>query len=82
MNWNDEDVVPYSFNYFYKIDYYLLNYGDFMKNFSNYKSENKKEKINFSEKKDYCVKSLVEVNSFLCNLKKAKIALCLFKWFK
>ena len=42
----------------------------------------KKNKINFGEKKDCCVKSLVEVNSFLCNLKKAKIALCLFKLFK
>ena len=53
-----------------------------MENFSNYRGENKKKKFKFSEKKDCCVKSLKEVNSFLCNMKKAKIALCLFKWFK
>lgn len=53
-----------------------------MENFPNYREKNKKKKINISEKKDCCVKSLVEVNSFLCNLKKAKIAFCLFKWFK
>ena len=53
-----------------------------MENFSNYRGENKKKKINIGQKKDCCVKSLVEVNSFLCNLKKAKIALCLFKWLK
>lgn len=53
-----------------------------MENFSSYRGENKKKKRNFNEKKDCCVKSLVEVNSFLCNLKKAKIALCLYKWFK
>ena len=53
-----------------------------MDNFLNQRGENKNKKINIVEKKDCCVKSLVEVNSFLCNLKKAKIALCLFKWFK
>ena len=53
-----------------------------MDKFLNYRGKNKKKKINFGEKKNCCVKSLVEVNSFLCNLKKAKIALCLFKWFK
>lgn len=53
-----------------------------MENFSKIKLENKNKKINIGEKKDCCIKSLVEVNSFLCNLKKAKIALCLFKWFK
>lgn len=53
-----------------------------MGDFSNYRGKNKKKKFNLGEKKDCCVKSLVEVNSFLCNLKKAKIALCLFKWFK
>ena len=53
-----------------------------MENFSNYRDENKNKKINFIEKKDCCLKSLKDVNSFLCNLKKAKIALCLFKWFK
>ena len=53
-----------------------------MENFPNYREKDKNKKINFGEKKDCCVKSLVEINSFLCNLKKAKIALCLFKWFK
>ena len=53
-----------------------------MENFSSYRGEDKKKKINFGEKKDCCVKSLKEVNSFLCNIKKAKIALCLFKWFR
>ena len=53
-----------------------------MQNISNYRGENKNKKNNFIEKKDCCLKSLTEVNSFLCNIKKAKIALCLFKWFK
>lgn len=53
-----------------------------MENFPNHREENKKNKIKFNEKKDCCVKSLKEVNCFLCNIKKAKIALCLFKWFK
>lgn len=53
-----------------------------MENFSNYRGENKKKRFKFCEKKDCCVKSLKEVNSFLCNIKKAKIAFCLFKWFK
>lgn len=53
-----------------------------MEKFPNCRKENKNKKINFIEKKDYCIKSLVEVNSFLCNIKKAKIAICLFKWFK
>lgn len=53
-----------------------------MENFPNYRNENKKERINFTEKKDCCIKSLKEVNCFLCNIKKAKIAFCLFKWFK
>lgn len=53
-----------------------------MENLPNYRDENKKNKINFIEKKDYCIKSLKDVNCFLCNIKKAKIALCLFKWFK
>lgn len=53
-----------------------------MENFSSQINNNNKKKFNFSKKKDCCISSLIEVNSFLCNLKKAKIALCLFKWFK
>lgn len=53
-----------------------------MEIFSNSRGNDNNKKFNFSKKKDCCVKSLREVNSFLCNIKKAKIALCLFKWFK
>lgn len=53
-----------------------------MENFSSHNGKNNKNKFNFKQKKDCCVKSLKEINSFLCNVKKAKIALCLYKWFK
>jgi len=51
-----------------------------MDNNTNKKINNKK--FIFSKKKDCCLQSLNDVNLFLCNIKKAKIALCLFKWFR
>ena len=52
-----------------------------MENFSN-NNKTKNKKFDFTEKKNCCLKSLNDVNLFLCNLKKAKIALYLFKWFR
>lgn len=40
------------------------------------------KKFNFVQKKDCCIHSLKEVNYFLCNLKKAKKALFLYKFLK
>lgn len=53
-----------------------------MKNFSKCENKKKQKKINFCQKKDCCVQSLKDVNIFLCNIKKVKKAIFLFKCFK
>ncbi len=46
------------------------------------KKENKKNKFNFAEKKDYTIRSLKEVNYFLCNLDKTIRYIKLYRLFK
>jgi len=46
------------------------------------KPENKSKKFNFAQKKDYTIRSLKEVNYFLCNLDKAIRYIKLYNWFK
>lgn len=44
--------------------------------------DNKKNKINFFQKKDLTIKSLKEVNCFLLNLNKTVKSIKIYKWFK
>ena len=53
-----------------------------MGNFSRSDGYKKPKKFDFCKKKDCCVQSLKDVNIFLCNLKRAKKAVFLFKCFK
>lgn len=53
-----------------------------MDNFSSNDFRTNNKKFNFGQKKDCCVQSLKDVNCFLCNVKKAKKAILLFKWLK
>lgn len=46
------------------------------------KKDNKNNKFNFKQKKDYTIRSLKEVNYFLCNLDKAIRYVKLYKIFK
>ena len=48
----------------------------------NFSSQRGKKKSKFFQKKDCVIQSLQEVNSFLCNIKKAKIAFSIYRWFK
>ena len=42
----------------------------------------RKNKFNFKQKKDCCVQSLKDVNSFLYNFSKTKKLINIFKWLK
>ena len=53
-----------------------------MEIFSNFRHKKNNKKSNFCKKTECCMQSLKDVNCFLCNIKKAKIALCLYKWFR
>jgi len=44
--------------------------------------EDIKKKFNFKQKKDYTIRSLKEVNYFLCNLDKAIRYIKLYRLFK
>ena len=46
------------------------------------KFKDKNGKFNFSQKKDYTIRSLKEVNYFLCNLDKAIHYIKIYHWFK
>jgi len=46
------------------------------------KKDIKKNKFNFTQKKDYTIRSLKEVNYFLCNLDKAIHYIKLYRLFK